>query len=76
MFLAALKRFTARKGKPAELVSDCANNFKGATKELRELYDFISSTYKDQSLQNYVSNESIVCKFNPPSTPHLVAVGS
>lgn len=35
-FLSALKRFLARRDKPAELVIDCSMHFKGASKKLRE----------------------------------------
>lgn len=71
IFLAALKRFVAYKGKLAELVSDWATNVKGANEELRGLYNSVTSINKDQSPQNYVADEDIIWKFNPPSAPHF-----
>lgn len=49
-FLVELKRFVYRRGKPVELGNDCAKNFKGASKELRELYSSASSISMDQLL--------------------------
>lgn len=65
-----LKRIVSRRCKPAKLVSD-ATNFRGASKELPELYNSISSFNKNQTLQNYVVNESIIWKFILPSNSHF-----
>lgn len=53
--------------KSAELVSDCATNFKDESQALQGLYNSISSITMDISLQNSVANESIMYKFNPLS---------
>ncbi|KAF0696895.1 Integrase catalytic domain-containing protein, partial [Aphis craccivora] len=37
-FLAAFDRFTARRGIPCEIHSDCGTNYVGATKELKALF--------------------------------------
>ncbi len=42
-FLAALKRFIARRGRPDELFSDNGSNFKGAHNTLQDLYRFLAS---------------------------------
>lgn len=70
-FLAALKRFIARRGKPSEIVSDCATNFKGASKELKALYKSLSLLNKDKQFNTYTTNDGIIWKFNPPSAPHF-----
>lgn len=68
-FLAALKRFVARRGKPAELTSHCATNFKGASRELQ--FHTISSISRDHTFQNYEAKEGIIWEFNPPSAPYI-----
>ena len=40
-FIAALRCFTARCGKPSLILSDHGTNFAGATRELKEIYHFI-----------------------------------
>ncbi|XP_060855180.1 uncharacterized protein LOC132932844 [Metopolophium dirhodum] len=64
-FLAALKRFIARRGIPLEIYSDCGTNFQGAASELRRLWS-------DPEAQNSVSN-AVQCRwhFNPPAAPHF-----
>lgn len=42
-FIACLRRFIARHGKPALIWSNHGSNFVGATRELKELFDFHSS---------------------------------
>ncbi|XP_060861782.1 uncharacterized protein LOC132938783 [Metopolophium dirhodum] len=61
-FIAALRRFVARRGKPAELWSDNGTNFVGANKEL---------TKYTQHLGSQLANEGITWRFNPPSAPHF-----
>ncbi|CAI6373869.1 unnamed protein product [Macrosiphum euphorbiae] len=61
-FIAALRRFVARRGKPAELWSDNGTNFVRANKEL---------TKYTQHLGSQLANEGITWRFNPPSAPHF-----
>ncbi|XP_076301650.1 uncharacterized protein LOC143219633 [Lasioglossum baleicum] len=68
-FLAALKRFIARRGRCAELYSDCGRNFIGANHELRALLR--ESTQQGGGTFAAASREGIVWKFNPPSAPHF-----
>ncbi|XP_028168402.1 uncharacterized protein LOC114358595 isoform X2 [Ostrinia furnacalis] len=42
-FLSAFRRFIARRGKPRVVVSDNGTTFRGADRELRELYDFLNT---------------------------------
>ncbi|GBM20678.1 hypothetical protein AVEN_150654-1 [Araneus ventricosus] len=63
-FIAALKRFAARRGKPDEIFSDCGTNFIGASKELKA----VCST---ESVANFLCTNEIVWHFNPPSAPHF-----
>lgn len=68
-FIVALRRFTARRGKPRTLVSDNSTTFKGANKELIELYNFIKDS--SDKLISFSSNEGINWKFIPVYSPHM-----
>lgn len=67
-FLASLKRFVARRGKPQEIFSDQGTNFIGADRELKRNMIKISS---DEKLHKYLSDENIRWNFNPPAAPHF-----
>ncbi|XP_035232572.1 uncharacterized protein LOC118204350 [Stegodyphus dumicola] len=69
-FLAALKRFIARRGKPSEISSDCATNFKGPSKELKDIYKNAARIEKSSELCDYITSEGITWLFNPPTSPH------
>lgn len=59
VFLAALRRFIARRGRCSTIFSDCGTNFVGANREL--MNDFRRAT----------ESEAINWQFNPPSSPHF-----
>lgn len=58
-FLAALRRFIARRGRCSVIHSDCGTNFVGA------------NNYLTQIMQNAAETEKIKWQFNPPSAPHF-----
>ncbi|XP_063902582.1 uncharacterized protein LOC135122314 [Zophobas morio] len=58
-FLAALRRFLARRGRCQHVYSDCGTNFVSAHKQL------------DQYMREAVQSEQIHWHFNPPSAPHF-----
>ncbi|XP_062716335.1 uncharacterized protein LOC134291918 [Aedes albopictus] len=70
-FLAALKRFTARRGRPALIMCDNAKNFVGAKRELRQLLNL----FEQQQFQNAVAcnaaAENIEFKFIPARSPNF-----
>lgn len=68
-FLACLKRFVSRRGKPSDIVSDNATNFSGAKRELDSLYKILN-TNKDK-IQNTLVNDNINWHFIPPRSPHF-----
>ncbi|XP_076660198.1 uncharacterized protein LOC143363511 [Halictus rubicundus] len=68
-FLGALRRFTARRGRCAELYSDCGRNFVGANHELRALLR--ESENRGGGPFVAASREGIIWRFNPPSAPHF-----
>ncbi|KMQ85188.1 hypothetical protein RF55_16392 [Lasius niger] len=68
-FLAALRRFTARRGLCKDTFSDCGTNFVGADRQLQEL--FRASSPDGQRIAHAVSTDGMKWHFNPPSAPHF-----
>lgn len=71
-FLACLKRFFSRRGKSSDLYSDNGTNFKGANREIQELYSFLN----DQKTINELSEQlaaysETTWHFIPPRSPHF-----
>lgn len=58
-FLAAFRRFIARRGRCSYIFSDCGTNFTAASKYIADL------------MKTAVETEKISWSFNPPSAPHF-----
>ncbi|XP_057660737.1 uncharacterized protein LOC130896573 [Diorhabda carinulata] len=69
-FIAALKRFGARRGNPTVIYSDNATNFLGARNQLRELYKHFQKNEFSDAIQNYLTQNETQWKFIPPRSPH------
>jgi len=65
-FLAALKRFVARRGLPTDIYSDCGTNFVGAA---RQLHNLINDPINRTKLS--AGAPSCLWHFNPPAAPHF-----
>uniref|UniRef100_A0A1B6EB86 Integrase catalytic domain-containing protein n=2 Tax=Clastoptera arizonana TaxID=38151 RepID=A0A1B6EB86_9HEMI len=70
-FIAALRRFISRRGKPRNIFSDNGTNFVGACHELRELSELWASEQFGNSVVTASSREGIAWRFQPPSAPHF-----
>nr|XP_018912633.1 PREDICTED: uncharacterized protein LOC109040947 [Bemisia tabaci] len=70
-FIAALDRFTSRRGLCEEICSDNGTNFKGANNQLSELYEFLKSPENKSELRRKLAERKISWNFNPPSAPHF-----
>lgn len=68
-FLAALRKFVARRGLCQALYSDCGTNFVGADAQLRAL--FSASSREGQRIASTVAEERIRWHFNPPAAPNF-----
>ncbi|GFY33697.1 integrase catalytic domain-containing protein [Trichonephila clavipes] len=68
-FIAALKRFMARRGKCAKLFSDNGKNFVGASNEIKKLLEIVRKP--DEKLANYLAAEGIQWKFIPARSPNF-----
>lgn len=66
-FLACLRRFIGRRGKPSDIFSDNATNFHGAKNFIDSQFNICAS----EPIQNFVSEECIKWHFIPPNTPHF-----
>lgn len=70
-FIAALKRFTSRRGKVKNLYSDNGSNFVGANRELKELRKQFSSQQHKEVVMEELAEEGITWHFIPPNSPHF-----
>lgn len=68
-FLAALRRFTARRGLCRALYSDCDTNFVGADNSLKEL--FSDACQDGQQIAVFATHQQIQWHFNPPAAPNF-----
>ena len=58
-FIAALKRFIARRGIPDQIFSDNSTNFRRASSILHELYRLLKSKGFEQTTQDFTSAQGI-----------------
>jgi len=70
-FLAALRRFIARRGKPQTLYSDNGTNFQGAANELHEVAKMLQTTSQMSRIQDFLATEGCTWNFIPPQGPHF-----
>ncbi len=70
-FIAALRRFISRRGKPTLLWSDNGTNFVGANREIKELYGFLKQQVIQQEVSEFCSCQGISWKFIPGHAPHF-----
>ncbi|XP_058811251.1 uncharacterized protein LOC131676146 [Topomyia yanbarensis] len=70
-FISALKRFVARRGKPAVIECDNAKNFVGASRVLGDLCKQFNSQQHQHTISSHCSEEGIQFKFIPPRSPNF-----
>ncbi|XP_035906396.1 uncharacterized protein LOC118509627 isoform X2 [Anopheles stephensi] len=70
-FLAALRRFIARRGVISELYSDNGTTFKGAANELNKLYQLLHSEDYQGKVNAWTLERGINWNFIPPRAPHF-----
>ncbi|GFV80060.1 hypothetical protein TNCV_4654771 [Trichonephila clavipes] len=70
-FIAALRRFSARRGAPRHIYSDNGTNFIGARRKLDEIRKLWLSLPPNEVISYYLSKSSIDWHFIPPSSPHF-----
>ena len=70
-FIACLRRFISRRGKPTLLWSDHGRNFIGAKRILKELYEFLKENQNNQVISDFCSIQGIHWDFIPEHAPHF-----
>ncbi|XP_062537800.1 uncharacterized protein LOC134206127 [Armigeres subalbatus] len=70
-FLAALKRFFARRGRPVLIMCDNAKNFVGAKRELRRLLNLFEQEHFQNSVACNAAAEGVEFKFIPARSPNF-----
>ncbi|GFU82334.1 hypothetical protein TNCV_4149011 [Trichonephila clavipes] len=70
-FIAALRRFSARRGAPCHIYSDNGTNFVAARRKLDEIRKLWLSLPTNEAISYYLSKYSIDWHFIPPSSPHF-----
>lgn len=69
-FLAAFKRFTARRGHCQDIWSDCGTNFVGASKELNLMFKNSKSSVVEE-ISQLLANDNTTWHFIPPGAPNF-----
>lgn len=70
-FIATLKRFVARRGKPTKIECDNAKNFRGAANALKELYELFQTQQAEHAISSHCHAQGIEFKFIPPRSPNF-----
>lgn len=70
-FIAALKRFVARRGKPEVIFCDNATNFVGARRQLSELHQLFRAEQFKNAVVTETAKEAIEFKFIPAKSPNF-----
>ena len=70
-FIACLRRFVARRGKPSLIWSDHGTNFVGANRELKEFFEFLGQQMTQGIISEFCSTQNIEWRFIPEHAPHF-----
>ncbi len=70
-FIAALRRFVARRGIPETLATDNGTNFVGAQRELQKIYQFFDSTEVQSTVNHFCTAQNIKWTHSPARSPHF-----
>lgn len=70
-FLAALTRFTARRGLPSDIYTDNGTNFRGACSELKRAIQHFQSLSSTDAICQWSSHRNIQWHFSPARAPHF-----
>ena len=70
-FIACLRRFISRRGKPTLIWSDHGTNSVGATSEIKELVKFLEAQKAQGEISSFCSVQNIQWRFIPEHAPHF-----
>ena len=70
-FIAALKRFFARRGLSSDIYTDNATNFVGASREIKELLTAVFNQQAKTEVLEVCAAKGVNFHFIPPRSPHF-----
>ena len=70
-FIAWLRQFIARRGKPSLIWSDHGSNFVGAARQIKELFEFLQKDASTKDISNFCMSHSIMWDFLPEIAPYF-----
>lgn len=70
-FVAAMRRFVARRGMPLNIYSDNGGNFVGANSELQEFRKFLLDSRNQAEIIEAISKDNVAWHFIPSRSPHF-----
>ena len=70
-FVAALKRFVSRRGRPAVIMTDNGTNFVSARRQLEEAYQWLTRQETRETLSQYLFERKIQWLHTPARSPHF-----
>ncbi|XP_058448694.1 uncharacterized protein LOC131428666 [Malaya genurostris] len=70
-FLCSLRRFIARRGRPAHIHSDNGKNFEGAKNDLTELFTMLKDGFQQDEIAAFCTEKGITWHLTPPKAPHF-----
>ncbi|XP_067205397.1 uncharacterized protein [Linepithema humile] len=70
VFIAALRRFISRRGKPSHIYSDNGTTFVGAKNQLNEFFEFLSKNQTQADVIQFLCDQQTYWSFIPPNAPH------
>lgn len=70
-FMAALRRFVSRRGKPQVMYSDEGTNFVGARNEMITFQQEMEAIANHYEVARSLAEDGISWKLNPPGAPHM-----
>jgi transposase InsO family protein len=71
VFVLALRRFIARRGRPNIIYSDNGTNFQGASNQLCEVNNMLQCPTQMTRVHDFLTSEGCQWKFIPPHGPHF-----
>lgn len=73
-FIACLDRFVSRRGLPIKILSDNGTNFLGASRYLKDVYDWLHRRETQNNIKSHCQFLRVEWEFIPPSAPHFGGV--
>ena len=70
-FLACLRRFIARRGRPSHILTDNGTNFVGARRELEEVHNLLEAKTSSDELQHFFTNQRVNWSHIPGRAQHF-----